>query len=75
MLFLWALSFAVGCLVAAIVYRVKRKRVDKELAEQMMLQAAILEAGCEKVQALCTTLGFTKAYEMILIEYKNKHHV
>lgn len=75
MIILWvSIWFVAGFLSVLTIRIVKEKRkIEREISEQMMLQYALREKTPTEINALCTTLGVRNAYRLILNNYKVKH--
>lgn len=75
MIILWiSIWFVAGFLSVLTIRNIKeRRRIEREMSEQMMLQYALREKTPAEISALCTTLGFQNAYRLILNDYKIKH--
>lgn len=75
MIILWiSIWFISGFLTVLAIHNFKEKRkIEKEMAEQMMLHYALSEKTPTEISALCTTFGINQAYEIILNDYKIRH--
>lgn len=75
MIILWIIMwFIAGFLMTLAIHNFKEKRkIEREMAEQMMLHYALSEKTPTEISELCTTFGINQAYEIILNDYKIRH--
>lgn len=75
MIILWyAMWFIAGFLTVLSIRNIKeRHEMEKDIMERAMLHKALSEKTPDEISALCTRLGFSRAYKLILNDYKIKH--
>lgn len=75
MIILWIIIwFIAGFLTVLAMHELKERReMEKAMMERLMLHKALCEKTPDEINALCTTLGFSQAYKLILNDYKIKH--
>ena len=75
MIILWyAMWLIAGFLTVLSIRNIKERReMEKDIMERVMLHKALSEKTPDEISALCTRLGFSRAYKLILNDYKIKH--
>lgn len=72
---LWIVMWFIAGFLTVLAIRIfkERRETEKAIMEQLMLHKALSEKTPDEINALCTALGFSQAYKLILDDYKIKH--
>jgi hypothetical protein len=65
----------IGIVIEIIRLKRAKKRYDEQMARRVMIQKAISETDSSIVQMLILKHGFTDAYEILLLKYKEDHGI